>query len=75
MTALFNSIVYKQPKPITTYSSKFTDLVKAMLAKKKDERPLITNLIDYFNEQHIPCVLQLSDLDKRNLMEYKTGKV
>jgi hypothetical protein len=50
MTALFNSIVYKNPKPLTTYSSKFTEFVKSMLAKKKEERPLITNLIDYFNE-------------------------
>jgi hypothetical protein len=54
MTALFNSIVFKQPKPLTAYSSKFTEFVKSMLAKKKEERPLITNLIDYFNEQRIP---------------------
>jgi hypothetical protein len=57
MTALFNSIRYKNPKPLTTYSSKFTEFVKSMLAKKKEERPLITNLIDYFNEQRIPNAL------------------
>jgi serine/threonine protein kinase len=46
--SLFNSIVYKQPKPLTQYSVKFTDFVKCMLAKKKEDRPIIVDLIDYF---------------------------
>jgi hypothetical protein len=45
---LFNSIVYKQPKPITQYSNRFTDFVKSMLEKKKEDRPLVVDLIDYF---------------------------
>ena len=46
-----------------------------MLHKKKEERPLITNLIDYFNEQRIPYALQLTELDNANLSDYKSGKV
>ena len=48
-----------------------------MLAKKKDERPIITDLLDYFKEQKIPYALKmgLTELDKNNMNEYKSGKV
>ena len=51
ITELFNSIVYKSPKPMTQYSPKFTAFVMSMLHKKKEMRPLITDLIDYFKDK------------------------
>ena len=53
ITELFNSIIYKNPKPITQYSSKFVNFVMSMLHKKKEMRPLITDLIDYFTEKQV----------------------
>ena len=74
---LFNSICYKNPKPLTAYSPKFNEFVKSMFVKKKEERPLISNLIAYFTEQKIPYAIKtgLSPLDQQNLDEYKSGKV
>ena len=51
ITELFNSIVYKTPKPITQYSGKFVSFVMSMLHKKKEMRPLITDLVDFFKEK------------------------
>jgi len=58
--SLFNTIIYKQPKPLTAYSVKFTDFVKCMLAKKKEDRPIIVDLIDYFSENKIPGAFKFS---------------
>ena len=33
---LFNSIVYKNPKPLAQYSTNFSNFVKSMLNKKKE---------------------------------------
>ena len=49
-----------------------------MLNKKKEQRPLVTDLIDFFKEKqvqhslHIDRDLQLSELDKQNYIEFKT---
>ena len=51
ITELFNSIVYKNPKPMTQYSNKFVNFVMSMLHKKKEMRPLITDLADYFKDK------------------------
>lgn len=45
---LFNAIVFKQPKPITHYSNKFSAFVMSMLHKKKEMRPVISDLIEQF---------------------------
>jgi hypothetical protein len=39
-----------------------------MLMKKKEDRPIITEVIDYFNEKRVPCAIctVLSPLDKAN---------
>ncbi len=66
MQNLFSSIVYKQQKAIPQYSSAFTEFVSKMLMKKKEDRPIITDVIDYFNEKRVPCAIctVLSPLDK-----------
>lgn len=61
---LFKAIVYKQPKPITQYSQKFNSFVMSMLHKKKEMRPLITDLINFFKENQVPVPIKLSDVDK-----------
>ena len=50
ITDLFNAIVYKNVKPIAQYSPKFFNFVMSMLHKKKEMRPLITDIIDFFKE-------------------------
>jgi len=75
ITELFKSIVYKTPKPIAQYSSKFTNFVMAMLDKKKEMRPLITDLIDYFKDKQVPVSLKLSDCDKQNYKRFKEQQV
>ena len=60
---LFNSIVYKNPKPLAQYSTNFQNFVKSMLNKKKEQRPLITDLIDQFREKQVHPSLEL-DTDK-----------
>ena len=72
---LFNSIVYKQPKPITHYSAKFTSFVMAMLHKKKEMRPLITDLIDYFKDKQVPIPFKMSELDRQNYKRFKEQQV
>ena len=75
ITELFNSIVYKTPKPITQYSNKFVNFVTSMLHKKKEMRPLITDLIDYFKEKSVPSSVKLSEIDKQNYKRFKEYQV
>lgn len=50
MQALFKSILYKNPKPIhTCYSPRLQEFIFKMLEKKKNNRPLVIDLIDYFH--------------------------
>lgn len=68
-----NSIIFKQPKPITHYSVSFTEFVGRMLNKKKEDRPLITDLVDYFSERKVPCfkTMLITELDECNYNSYK----
>lgn len=77
MQALINSIIYKQPKAIPHYSTRFTEFVGQMLMKKKEDRPIITDLIDYFNDRQVPCFKQalLTELDQENYQKYKSLSV
>ena len=47
-----------------------------MLQKKKEDRPIITDVIDYFNERRVPCAIStvLSPLDRTNYQQYKELK-
>lgn len=47
-----------------------------MLMKKKEDRPIITDVIDYFNEKKVPCAIctVLSPIDKAHYQLYKDGK-
>ena len=45
---LFTAIQYKQHKPIGHYSKALNDFISSMLRKKKEERPLIVDIIDFF---------------------------
>jgi NIMA (never in mitosis gene a)-related kinase len=50
MQNLFKSILYKNPKPVhTCYSPKLSEFIFKMLEKKKNNRPLIVDLMSYFN--------------------------
>lgn len=71
ITELFNSIVYKTPKPITQYSGKFSNFVTSMLHKKKEMRPLITDLVDYFKEIKVPTPMKMTELDRQNYNHFK----
>ena len=71
MPALMNSICYKQPKPITHYSSSFNEFVTKMLQKKKEDRPLITYLIESFADYPCQKIAVLSPLDQANYWSYK----
>ena len=42
-----------------------------MLHKKKEMRPLITDLIDYFKEKSVPSSVKLSEIDKQNYKRFK----
>ena len=75
LTELFRSIVYKQPKPITQYSSKFSNFVMSMMNKKKEQRPLITDLLDYFKDKQVPIQIKWSTLDKENYKLFKEQQV
>ena len=35
-----------------------------MLHKKKEMRPLITDLIDYFKDKQVPLALKMKEIDK-----------
>jgi NIMA (never in mitosis gene a)-related kinase len=51
MQNLFKSILYKNPKPIHTYySQRLSEFIFKMLEKKKNNRPLVIDLIEYFNQ-------------------------
>jgi serine/threonine protein kinase len=73
MPALMNSICYKQPKPITHYSASFQEIVSKCLMKKKEDRPLISDLMEYFSEKRVPFfkLQTLSPLDASNFKNYK----
>ena len=71
ITDLFNSIVYKNPRPIAQYSNKFVNFVTSMLHKKKEMRPLITDLIDFFKEKQVPVTTKMTELDKQNYKRFK----
>lgn len=75
ITELFKAIVYKTPKPINQYSAKFTNFVMSMLHKKKEMRPLISDLIDYFKEKQVPVPMKLSEVDKQNFKSFKEQQV
>ena len=75
ITDLFNSIVYKNPRPITQYSNKFVNFVTSTLHKKKEMRPLITDLIDYFKEKQVPVTTKMTELDKQNYKRFKEQQV
>lgn len=50
MQALFKSILYKNPKPIhTCYSPRLQEFIFKMLEKKKNNRPLVVDIIEYFS--------------------------
>jgi hypothetical protein len=53
ITGLFNQINYKVQKPIVHYSANMQAFIFAMLYKKKEDRPLIVDLIDCFYKQAI----------------------
>jgi hypothetical protein len=49
MQSLFKSILYKNPKPIhTCYTAKLSEFIFKLLEKKKNNRPLVIDLLDYF---------------------------
>jgi len=51
MQALFKSILYKNPKPIhTCYSPRLQEFIFKMLEKKKNNRPLVVDIIEYFSQ-------------------------
>ena len=50
---LFNSIIFKAQKPIVQYSKELNKFIGSMLHKKKEDRPLIVDLIDFFYEKQI----------------------
>ena len=43
----------------------------SMLNKKKEMRPLITDLIDYFKDKQVPVQIKMSEVDKQNYKSYK----
>lgn len=50
MQNLFKSILYKNPKPVhTCYSPRLSEFIFKMLEKKKNNRPLVIDLIEYFS--------------------------
>lgn len=71
MPVLMHSICYKQPKPITHFSQSFNDFVTKMLQKKKEDRPLITDLIESFADYPCHKIAILTPLDQENYWSYK----
>lgn len=68
---LFKSILYKNPKPIhTCYSPRLQEFIFKMLEKKKNNRPLVIDLIDYFNQTPMPN-LGLTFNIKKNPIDYQ----
>lgn len=68
MQALFKSILYKNPKPIhTCYSPRLQEFIFKMLEKKKNNRPLVVDIIEYFSQ--VPTsfgVFTLGQVDQDN---------
>jgi serine/threonine protein kinase len=57
MPALFKSILYKNPKPIhTCYSPRLSEFIFKMLEKKKNNRPLVIDLLEHFNQVPMPQI-------------------
>ena len=50
---LFNNIIYKQQKPIVQYSTSLSDFIFSMLYKKKEDRPLIVDSINFFHAKNM----------------------
>eukprot|EP00347_Sterkiella_histriomuscorum_P002185 403369139 len=72
MQNLFKSILYKNPKPVhTCYSSKLSEFIFKLLDKKKNNRPLVVDLIDYFS-QSVPQNFSLKQgtVDFENYTRY-----
>ena len=46
-----------------------------MMNKKKEQRPLITDLVDYFKEKQVPIPMKLSEVDKENYKRFKEQQV
>ena len=44
-----------------------------MLNKKKEDRPIITDLVEYFQERKVPYfkTMVMSELDQNNYLSYK----
>jgi DNA polymerase III epsilon subunit-like protein len=53
ISGLFNAILHKQQKPIVQYSSALSEFIFGMLQKKKVDRPLIVDLIDFFHRRSV----------------------
>ncbi len=75
MQSLFKSILYKNPKPIhTCYSPKLSDFIFKMLEKKKNNRPLVIDLIEYFNQTPMPSIgnfnIKRNPVDLQNFINY-----
>lgn len=72
LQALFKSILYKNPKPIhTCYSGKLQEFIFGLLQKKKNNRPLVTDLLDFFS-QNVSNSYQLKEgsVDFQNYKRY-----
>lgn len=72
---LFKSILYKNPKPIhTCYSPRLSEFIFKMLEKKKNNRPLVIDLIDYFNSPPMPSLgsfnIAKNPIDQENYVKY-----
>lgn len=74
MTALMNSIQFKTHKPITHFSAGFNEFVNMMLQKKKEDRPIITDLIDFLRDRQ-KVKFTFSTLDQSNYQNYKSLSV
>ena len=72
---LFKSIQYKNPKPIhTCYSPRLSEFIFKMLEKKKKNRPLVIDLIEYFTVQPMPSIgtfnIKKNQVDYQNFCNY-----
>ena len=47
----------------------------SMLHKKKEMRPLITDLIDYFKDKQVPIPMKLTEIYKQNYKRFKEQQV
>lgn len=71
MQNLFKSILYKNPKPIhTCYSPKLSEFIFKMLEKKKNNRPLVIDLIDCFSQAPGVFNIKKNPIDYQNFSNY-----